>query len=67
LITTLSAEVQDDEYPLWLIIGTIFTHYLASTMTRRCSTLNLEKLGVFIEIRDIRFKKILFVLEKSLF
>jgi len=61
------AEAPDDEYPFWLTTGIIFTHYLTSTMTRRCSTLNLENLGVFIEIRDSRFKKILFVLEKSLF
>jgi anaerobic selenocysteine-containing dehydrogenase len=65
LITTLPTEVPDDEYPLWLITGTIFAHYLTGTMTRRCSTLNHENPRVFFEISDCHFKKILFVLEKT--
>jgi predicted molibdopterin-dependent oxidoreductase YjgC len=44
------AEAPDDEYPFWLTTGTIFTHYLTGTMTRRCETLHHENPEVFIEI-----------------
>jgi len=50
-MTTLSTVAPDDEYPLWLITGIIFTHYLTGTMARRCSALNHENPRVFIEIR----------------
>jgi predicted molibdopterin-dependent oxidoreductase YjgC len=44
------AEVPDAEYPYWLTTGTIFTHYLTGTMTRRCPTLNRENPEAIIEI-----------------
>jgi predicted molibdopterin-dependent oxidoreductase YjgC len=44
------AESPDGEYPFWLTTGTIFSHYLSGTMTRRCATLDRENREVFIEI-----------------
>jgi formate dehydrogenase alpha subunit len=44
------AETPDSEYPFWLTTGTLFTHYLTGTMTRRCPTLHHENPEVFIEI-----------------
>ena len=44
------AEVPDEEYPFWLTTGTLFTHYLSGTMSRRCLTLHHENPEVFIEI-----------------
>jgi formate dehydrogenase major subunit len=44
------AEAPDKEYPFWLTTGTIFTHYLTGTMTRRCSSLHYENPEVFVEI-----------------
>jgi formate dehydrogenase major subunit len=44
------AESPDVEYPFWLTTGTIFTHYLTGTMSRRCATLHDENPEVFIEI-----------------
>jgi formate dehydrogenase alpha subunit len=44
------AEAPDDEYPFWLTTGTLFTHYLTGTMSRRCATLHHENPDVFVEI-----------------
>jgi formate dehydrogenase major subunit len=44
------AEAPDQEFPFWLTTGTIFTHYLTGTMTRRCSSLHYENPEVFVEI-----------------
>jgi formate dehydrogenase major subunit len=44
------AESPDEEYPLWLTTGTIFTQYLTGTMTRRCSSLHYENPEVYVEI-----------------
>jgi formate dehydrogenase major subunit len=44
------AEGPDTEYPFWLTTGTIFTHYLTGTMTRRCYSLHHENPEVFVEI-----------------
>jgi formate dehydrogenase major subunit len=44
------AEAPDDEYPFWLTTGTLFTHYLTGTMTRRCRTLHHENPVVEVEI-----------------
>ena len=44
------AESPDKEYPFWLTTGTIFSHYLTGTMSRRCPSLHHENPEVFIEI-----------------
>jgi formate dehydrogenase major subunit len=44
------AEGPDAEYPLWLTTGTLFTHYLTGTMTRRCPSLHHENPVVEVEI-----------------
>jgi len=52
------AEAPDNEYPFWLTTGTIFTHYLTGTMTRRCATLHHENPEVFIEIHPDDARKL---------
>jgi formate dehydrogenase major subunit len=44
------AEATDAEYPFQLTTGTIFTHYLTGTMSRRCPTLHHENPVVEVEI-----------------
>ena len=44
------AETPDQEYPLWLTTGTLFTQYLTGTMTRRCPSLHHENPVVEMEI-----------------
>ncbi len=44
------AEAPDKDYPFWLTTGTLFTHYLTGTMTRRCPTLHHENPVVEVEI-----------------
>jgi formate dehydrogenase alpha subunit len=44
------AETPDAEYPFWLTTGTIFTHFLTGTMSRRCPSLHHENPEVFIQI-----------------
>jgi predicted molibdopterin-dependent oxidoreductase YjgC len=45
-----AAETPDAEYPFWLTTGTIFTHFLTGTMSRRCPSLHHENPEVFIQI-----------------
>jgi len=44
------AESPDREYPFWLTTGTIFSHYLTGTMSRRCPSLHHENPEVFVEM-----------------
>jgi len=52
------AEAPDNEYPFWLTTGTIFTHYLTGTMTRRCPTLHHENPVVEVEINPKDAKRL---------
>ena len=45
-----AAEVPDEEYPFWLITGTIYNHYLTGSMTGRCISLNKEGSEAIVEI-----------------
>jgi predicted molibdopterin-dependent oxidoreductase YjgC len=44
------AEIPDVDYPFWLTTGTIFSHHLTGTLTRRCPSLENENPEVFIQI-----------------
>jgi formate dehydrogenase major subunit len=52
------AEKPDDEYPFWLTTGSLFTHYLTGTMTRRCPTLHHENPVVEVEINPEDAKRL---------
>ena len=52
------AELADEEYPFQLTTGTIFTHYLTGTMTRRCRTLHHENPVVEVEINPEDAKRL---------
>jgi len=44
------AETPDEQYPFWLTTGTMYSHYLTATMTRRCGSLNRECEEAYMEI-----------------
>ena len=40
----------DEEYPFWLITGTLYNQYLTGSMTGRCASLNKEGSEAIVEI-----------------
>ena len=44
------AEQPDNDYPFWLTTGTMYSHYLTGTMTRRCQTLHRETPDAIMEL-----------------
>ena len=43
-------EQPDNDYPFWLTTGTMYSHYLTGTMTRRCQTLHRETPDAVMEL-----------------